>query len=574
MQLHPTPSTFHVAVAGAAVVAVGVAAHAPAAVAFGGAMILAVAIGRAAALATVTRLRTAGFEMVWNAQKRVARTSRGGVIHLQAELRNRGSNDARGMNVRAVASSQLRVVIEPACIDLPAGAKVRLDVTIHADRVGRWGLHGMALEVRGTPAGGEGLYEVPLMFANPYGVEVLPLALHAMIVSPRGGRSRRMAAAGRAAAIAGEGDELRQLRDHVPGDPFRRIAWKASARRRKLIVREMEREERDVVWLLLDASVELWAGAPGRAPLDFGVDEVAALATRHLARGDHVGLIVTASRLRTWIPPATGGAHAMRIAAALTSAASMVDGDRCELDEQEVAQRVADHARPLDPRALSDLPKGDLEQLATRAEALRTRAPFAPRLPFARTSREQRLRHYLAAFGIEVPPRTEGEREKSDVAIAEALDKLATDKSRPSVIYVWAPVPSKGTPIGRAVYRLKARRAEVRWTLPPFEESVGAIPREKSGDLRREPRTVIEAVDAAVRARAVIAKQRGERALRKLGVRPTTLRRPSLPPELRPPPPEPPTAHPSAADPPPPSDAPPTEPGPKAGTGTLVLPPQ
>src|SRR5580693_10230101 len=134
MQLHPTPSTFHVAVAGAAVIAIGVAGHAPAAVAFGGAMILAVAIGRAAALATVTRLRTAGFEMVWNAQKRVARTSRGGVLRLEAELRNRGSSDARGINIRAVASSQLKVTIEPACIDLPAGAKVRLDVTIHADR--------------------------------------------------------------------------------------------------------------------------------------------------------------------------------------------------------------------------------------------------------------------------------------------------------------------------------------------------------------------------------------------------------------------------------------------------------
>src|ERR1700735_4415044 len=166
MQLHPTSSTFHVAVAGAAVIAIGVAGHAPAAVAFGGAMILAVAIGRAAALATVTRLRTAGFEMVWNAQKRVARTSRGGVVHLEAELRNRGSNDPRAMNIRAVTSSQLKVVIEPATIDLPAGCKVRLDVTIHAERVGRWGLHGMALEVRGTPAGGEGLYEVPLMFAN------------------------------------------------------------------------------------------------------------------------------------------------------------------------------------------------------------------------------------------------------------------------------------------------------------------------------------------------------------------------------------------------------------------------
>jgi uncharacterized protein (DUF58 family) len=557
VQLHPTPATFHVAVASAAVIALGVAGHAPAAIAFGGAMLLAVAIGRAAALATVTRLRTAGFEMVWNAQKRVVRTSRGGVVRLEAELRNRGSSDARGVNVRAVASSQLEVSVEPSEIDLPAGAKVRLNVTIRAKRVGRWGLHGMALEVRGTPAGGEGLYEVPLMFANPFGVEVLPIALHAMIVSPRGGRSRRIAAVGRVAALAGEGDELRELREHVPGDPFRRIAWKASARRRKLIVREMEREERDVVWLILDASVELWAGPPGRAPLDYGVDEIAALATRHLARGDHVGLIVTASRLRTWIPPATGGAHAMRIAAALTSAASMVDSDRCELDELEIAHRVSDHARPLDPRALNDLPKGDLDQLAARAEVLRARAPFAPRIPYARTAREQRLRHYLAAFGVEVPPRAEGERDKSDLAIADALEKLASDKSRPSVIYVWAPVPSKGVPIGRAVYRLRARHAEVRWALPPFEESVGG-----AGDGLENPATVAEAVAAAVRARAVIARERGARTLRKLGARPQAIRRVAF---VQTP------AEPAPSD---RAELKPDTPSPPAADGTVVIPPR
>jgi uncharacterized protein (DUF58 family) len=232
VQLHPTTATFHVAFASAAVVAVGVAAHAPAAVAYGGAMLLAIAIGRAASLATITRLRAAGFEMVWNAPKRVTRTTRGGLVKLEAELRNRGSSDARGVSLRAVASSQLDVAIEPQVIDLPAGAKVRLDVTVRAKRVGRWGLHGMALEVRGTPAGGEGLYEVPLMFANPYGIEVLPVALHTTLVSPRGGRSRRAAASGRISPLAGEGDELRELREHVPGDPFKRIAWKASARRR------------------------------------------------------------------------------------------------------------------------------------------------------------------------------------------------------------------------------------------------------------------------------------------------------------------------------------------------------
>src|SRR5207302_1946161 len=125
--------------------------------------------------------------------------------------------------------------------------------------------------------------------------------------------SRRAAEAGRSAPALGEGDEIRELRDHVSGDPFKRIAWKASARRGRLIVRDMEREERDVVWLVLDASVELWAGPEGRAPLDDMVDEVSALAARHLARGDRVGLAVLASRPRTWLTPASGAPHAVKI---------------------------------------------------------------------------------------------------------------------------------------------------------------------------------------------------------------------------------------------------------------------
>jgi uncharacterized protein (DUF58 family) len=525
VQLHPTQATFHVALAGAAVVAIGVAGRSAGVVAFGGAMILAVAIGRAVALATVTRLRAAGFEMVWDAPKRVARTARGGTVALHAELRNRGVNDARGVNLRAVASSMLDVSVVPSVVDLPAGAKVRIDVTVRAMRVGRWGVHGMALEVRGTPAGGEGLYEVPLMFANPYGIEVLPYALHALILSPRGGRSRRAPSAGRPSQLAGEGDELRELREHVPGDAFKRIAWKASARRRKLIVREMERDERDVVWLVLDASVELWAGAVGRAPLDAGVDEMAALATRHLARGDQVGLIVTASRLRTWIVPGGGGAQAMRIAAALASAASMVDSDRCDLDEHEVAQRVAEHARPLDARGLADVPKGNLDMLAARAETLRGRAPFAPRMPYARAAREQRLRHYLASFGIEVPPRVDGEREKTDQAMAAALEKLCADKARPSIVHVWGPPPGKSSPIGKSLRRLKARHAEVRWTVPAFDQSVGAS--DVAPEILASVRDVVE---DAVRLRARVSRGRADRLLRKLGVKPqAVLRRLALP---------------------------------------------
>jgi uncharacterized protein (DUF58 family) len=514
MQLHPTRATFQVALAGAAMVAVGVAAKVSAAVAFGGAMLLAVTLGRALALSTVTRIRASGFEMVWGTTRRVTKGVRDEEIVLEAELRNRGFDDARGVNLRPVASSMLEVSIFPSTLDLPAASKVRFEIRVRPKRVGRWGVHGIALEVRGTPLGGEGLYEVPLMFANPHGLEVMPKPLFAMLQTARGGRARRVAEAGRPAPLAGEGEHLKELREHVAGDPFKRIAWKASARRGQLLVREMEREERDIVWLVLDASVELWAGPHGTAPLDVAVDELAAVATRHIAKGDRVGVIVFASRVRTWLPPAGGPLQASKISAALASAASMVDADRCELDEAEIAQRVAEHLRPLDPRGLVDVPRGNLEALAVRAEAMRSRAPFAPRLPHGAGAREQRLRHYLASFGIEVPPRVDGEREKADIQLRGIFDKLSKErnqKKRPSIVHVWAPPPGPESNIDVAVRKLRARHVEMRWTMPSFEPALLSRP--------EGPATVEDVVLEAVRLRVRASQSRAERAMRSLGVR-------------------------------------------------------
>jgi hypothetical protein len=306
----------------------------------------------------------------------------------------------------------------------------------------------------------------------------------------------------------------------VPGDPFKRIAWKASARRGQLLVREMEREERDIVWLVIDASVELWAGDDGRAPLDVAVDEVAGVAARHLSRGDKVGLVVFASRVRTWLVPESGPLQATRIVAALASTASAVDADRCELDEVELAARVAEHLRPLDPRGLSDVPRGNLDSLATRAEAMRVRAPFAPRLPQAATPREQRLRHYLAAFGIEVPPRLDGEREKAEVQLAGLLDKIAREKrKKPSIIHIWAPPPGPGSAqpgeveaVARSVRKLRMRHVDVRWTMPAFEPALEVM--------SEGPPTVEDVVRTAVRLRVRASQSRAERAMRAMGVRP------------------------------------------------------
>ena len=524
MQLYPTRRTFHVAVAGIGLVTLGASARLSPVVAFGGAMLLAVAFGRALAQMSIARLRAAGFEMVWAESQRVRRVSLGAEVVLRGELRNRGDELARAVRIRPIASSMLETSVTPTTLLLAPHARTFIEVRVRAKRVGRWGVHGLALEVSGVPFRAEGLSEVPLLFANPLGIEALPRAFGPLAGSLEGARARRIAELGRRGRVAGRGDEMRELREHAPGDAFKRIAWKASARRGRLLVREMDREERDVVWLVVDVSVELWAGSPGFAPLDRAVEEAAAVAVHHLRRGDRVGLVVAASRLRTWMDPEDGMAQTLAIAGALASTSSVIDVDRSEIDEAQVARLVVEHARPLDPRGLADVPSRKLDALAARAEQLRASAPFATRVPFAPALRERTLRHYLASFGIETPPRTEGERPQAEGTMVRVLERLANERPRGNVVHVWSPAPSNAPAMRRAVALLRRRGVDLRWTLPRFElgraETANDVPSDAAGDL-------LSIVSEAVEMRARAAAKKGELALRSLGVRVVEPRRAS-----------------------------------------------
>ena len=541
MQLYPTRPAVHVALAGVAVAAVGVLAREPAIIGWGGAVLVAVALARAVTLVSVARIRAAGFEMLWSGPKRMLRAVRGSVVEIEAEVRNRDTLAARYVKLRAVSSPSLEVTIEPNAGEVAASGRLKVKVKVSTPRVGQHGLHGLALEVHGAP----GMFEVPLTFANPYGIEVMPRPFGAYLTQPRGGRSRLTAASGRPGRARGEGSDLRELREHQPGDPFRRIAWKASAKRGLLLVRDFEREERDVIWLVLDASVELWAGPMGRAPLDFAIDEVAALATRHLARGDRVGLYVFGAGARAIIPPDGGPAHGQKIAHALTVGTGTHDADRSDLDESDVAVRVLEHLRPLDARGLSDVRRGDLDKLAQRADAMRARAPFAAPPPEARSHRERVLRRYLASYGIDSPPRLEPDRKQAGGALVRALAHIARARPRPSLVHVVASPPDAQhkKALGEAVRHVARLGALCTWSCPELEAGLqppwdaserpaGSRPATTDAGsgpalydpLDDEPRPppvneLWPVAAEAVLARARVAQARGEAVLRKLGVK-------------------------------------------------------
>ncbi len=482
----------------------GIALRQGAIVAWGGAILFAVAVARASAMVSVARIRDAGFEMLWTSTEKVVTMARGSEIELKAEVRNRDTRAVRYVNLRPVAATSLEVRLVPESGEVPAGGRLLVSVHVSAPRVGKHAIHGLSLEVQGAP----GLFEVPLTFANPHGVEVLPRAFGWMLRSARGGRSRMLAETGQPGPRAGDGYELRELREHQPGDSFKRIAWRASARRGQLLVRDFEREERDIAWIVLDASVELWAGTPGAAPLDTGIDEVAVVAKHHLARGDHLGLAVVGGIVRCLIEPDHGAKHAMNVASALVHATACYDADRSDLDERDVGIRVLEHMRPMEPR-LADVPRGDWERLAFRAEALLARAPFKVDRPQASSEHERVLRQYLASYGVDCPPRPDAERARTDEALARLLERVAKRKPRASVVHIWSPAPDHGNAaMVTAITHLRKSGIQVRWIPVQHEHSIavgeGLVPR---------------VVADAVILRARTARERGEKLLRRMGVR-------------------------------------------------------
>jgi uncharacterized protein (DUF58 family) len=506
MQLFPTRTTVHVALAALGTMTAGLVLRIPAVVAWGGAMIAGLALTRATAKLSVLRLRAAGLEMLWRTSRRVRRVARGASVEIEVELRNRDARPVRYGALRVVASRELEVRVEPKEGVIAPFGSASLSVAVHAPRVGRHCIHGLALEVRGPP----GLFEVPLAFANPVGIEVLPRSYAAFASSARGGRSRLAAEAGASDPHPGIGSELYELREHSPGDPFKRIAWKASARRGHLMVREFEREDRDVVWLVLDASAELLAGPLGRSPLDHGIDEIAALARRHLSRGDRVGLAIAGTTERTWLSPAAGARHAIHIAHALAATTSSLDADRSDFDESDVARRVLDHLRFLDSGSVGALSIEQLDSLQGYAEMQCARAPFAEvEAPWAKTARERSLRRYLACYGISSPPRVENDRTRATALLLQAVGRAVVEKPRPSLVYVWSLAPDTGSAaLGETVRKVLRKGISVRWIPARHETAL-----ESQGD------DVARAVADAVLTRTRVARERGEKILRAIGVR-------------------------------------------------------
>ncbi len=484
-------------------------------VAYGAAMLSGVALSRALTRVSVARARSAGFEMLWNSPDTLKRVTRGVETVLRAELRNRDNLPTRFRNLQVAHSPSLDVTCFPQNGEVPARGKLTLTIKVRAQRVGFHGLHNITLQTIRAP----GLYTVPLSFSNPFVLEVLPKPIRLGLPGASGGRTRSAASMSRAGRRKGEGTELRELREHRPGDPYKKIAWKASARRGRLLIIEKEQEQSDVVWLVMDASVDSASGAVGLSALDRAIDEAVSTIDAHLARGDSVGLALLGTRNLAKIPPGRGPRHAARLISALTLDSHTADADRSDWDESDVARRALEHIGSIDGRAGGIRPF-EYEKIAQLAQTLQAQAPAQPSTPWSASPTDRILRRYLLAFGIQPPPRSTSDRHHVERNIASLLVELQAKRPRPTLIYLFGRPPTFETPkqLLQALKRIPKKRTEVR-----FHAMLDSVewehPEAAQQDSRKHTNVRVQLVRDALVHRQRISAEDGIKELLRLGVK-------------------------------------------------------
>lgn len=128
--------------------------------------------------------------------------------------------------------------------------------------------------------------------------------------------------------LIGSGTDFERLRDYLPDDDYRRINWKATARRGKPISAEFQTERSQNIIALLDTGRMMRSPVGDVEKLDYAVNAVLLLAFVAAQKGDKVGLLTFADTAQTWIAPRSGKVQFQRMLEQLYA----VNGQQVEPD--------------------------------------------------------------------------------------------------------------------------------------------------------------------------------------------------------------------------------------------------
>jgi hypothetical protein len=274
---------------------------------------------------------------------------------------------------------------------------------------------------------------MPLYFPNPLVVRVLPRAA----ALARRSHPRTGYAASRAGRTAqrrrGGGTDFHELRQLQPGDSFKSIAWKASARSGRLLIKEVEQEVQEAHVVVLDVMGSMRGGEPGARKLDHAIDACAALSLRALRDGDRVGLVLADERPIAHVPVGEGAMQLPKLYDAMLAATEVVDADLTAFDDDQVGALVARYIRHQDGLDFSPGKSGRYRSLVKHVHASLDREAFEQNV-HAETPEARTLRAFCRSRGLPLAHRPEADYGRKGTALAEALQLAASRERAPRSI--------------------------------------------------------------------------------------------------------------------------------------------
>lgn len=129
-------------------------------------------------------------------------------------------------------------------------------------------------------------------------------------------RTNRDVMASRVTKMRGGDTEFERLRDFLPDDEFRRIDWRATARRNKFTVREFQIERNQNIVFMLDCGRLMTAVWDDLTALDYALNATLMLSHVAVRRGDQVGLIAFDEKVTRLLKPRAGTSASNQIISA------------------------------------------------------------------------------------------------------------------------------------------------------------------------------------------------------------------------------------------------------------------
>lgn len=446
---------------------------------------------------------------------------------MHVAFRNHGGRRLRILEVGILGTRSLELPDDLEAV-VPPGRQVEVIGQVRSHSAGYQVIHGAAL----TFGDVLGLFSVRAYFPNPLSIKVFPRQAHvrSQALRPQVGAVHEHVGQHhiRRRGLAGE---LREIRDHAPGDSFKLIAWKSTARHRKLMVRDLETEIVLTNQILVDIAGSMRGGSPGHTKLDYAIDTAAAIARTAIEAGDRVGLMTFDSRVYSELKPDAGHHHYLMMIDRLLETHNVVDEDLTDLTPGELIAAVAEYlahqeavdvrlryAPPLDDPRWQHIqagPAGELYDTAALGRVVRmllnamgkteTHKVSAPawwwsRVHVAEDADPQMadIRLFCRLRGIDLPYRTLVDPGMRNQGLADAARRVAT-QGRSDVIVLISDLRGLGERPDltmKAIARMR-RRGQRMYAIAPFGPSFARQADTTAGkavadSLRRDEREIFD----------------------------------------------------------------------------------